>query len=116
MNTNFRLVSYVQIIRWFQNHAYLDRKSCGEVKPKKNKGSPPPVDDEDAEAVKLHLDHLDKELKKGHPDADKVTTLLSLIYMNRRATMLEHSAETRTLILLQLFGCFKRPRFVSANT
>ena len=31
---------YGQIVRWFQNHAYLDRKACGLVKPSKAKLCP----------------------------------------------------------------------------
>ena len=106
----------MQIVRWFQNHAYLDRKSCGDVKTKKNKVSPSPSNEEDGEAVKLHLDQLEKELRKKNRDDDKVSRLLSLTFTSRRTAMLKHSAVTRTDVVLQQFICLKRPIFVSTCT
>ena len=53
---------------------------CGEVKSKSDKKIIPPISEsDDAEAVQLHLDKLDKELKKKGPtDSDKITRVLSL--------------------------------------
>ena len=70
--------------------------------------------DDDEEAMKLHLDELDKELrKKGPMDSDKVTRLLSLTYGTRRRSTLSVSATTRVSTTLGKYDCFKKPIFVS---
>lgn len=51
---------------WFQNHARLDRKACGLVKPSKAKVLSTTYHDESAdddEAIQLHLRQLEKECK-----------------------------------------------------
>ena len=85
------------------------------VKAKKTKDQVPDnpsQDDEDA--VKLHLQELDKELKKKHnQDSDKLTRLLSLTFHARRSEMLSVTATTRVATFLDKYGCFKRPIYVN---
>ena len=94
---------YGRIVKWFQNHSYLSRKACGEVKSKKDKTCQQHSDvEDDDEAVKLHFQELDKELKKKHhQDGDKITRLLSLTYPFRRSEMLSVSAATRVATVLK---------------
>ena len=85
------------------------------VKTKKMKDQVPdnPSQD-DEEAVKLHLQELDKELKKKHNlDSDKITRLLPLTFHARRSETLSVTATTRVSTFLDKYGCFKRPIYVS---
>ena len=81
------------------------------VKTKKTKDQVPdnPSQD-DEEAVKLHLQELDKELKKKYnQDSDKTTRLLSLTFHAWRSETLSVTATTCISTFLDKYGCFKRP-------
>ena len=84
------------------------------VKTKKTEDQVPDNPSQDnEEAVKLHLQELDKELKKKHnQDSDKTTRLLCLTFHARRSETLSVTATTRVSIL-DKYGCFKRPIYVS---
>lgn len=105
---------YGQIVRWFQNHSYMERKSCGEKSTKKK--SLPIVmsvhDDEDEETVKCHLKELEREVKKKQMDDNKVSRLLSLTYASRRESILSHNATTRVAATLEQYSCLKKPIYV----
>ena len=79
------------------------------VKTKKTKDQVPNnPNQDDEEAVKLHLQELDKELKKKHnQDSDKTTRLLSLTYHARRCETLSLTATTRVSTFLDKYGWFK---------
>ena len=69
---------------------------------------------DDEEAMKLHLQEIDKELKKKHnQDSDKLTRLLSLTFHTRRSEILSVIATTCVATFLDKYGCFKRPVYVS---
>ena len=56
---------YCQVFKWFQNHAHLEKKSLGEVIPKrKEMGKTTATTEEDEEGMKLHVSELMKEAKK----------------------------------------------------
>lgn len=62
---------YGQIVRWFQNHNYLDRKSLDGSATKKKKrsvSSDSQIGDDDDEAIQSHLSELQKEVKKNRYD------------------------------------------------
>ena len=56
---------YGQIVRWFQNHAYLDRTDIEDG-------------EEDNESTLSHLSELEKEVQKCCYDEAKVARLMSL--------------------------------------
>ena len=102
---------YGQIIRWFQNHSY----SSGDTKlpSKKKKSLPPCSDDDDNEAIQVHLKELEKEVKRKSPDEDKLARLLCLTFTGRRNTMLAQTANARVTSAIQKYPCLKQPIFVS---
>jgi hypothetical protein len=72
------------------------------------------TEEDDEEAVKLHLQELNKELKKKHhQDSDKVTRLLSLTFPVRRNEVLSVTAATRIATTLEKYESFKRPIYVT---
>ena len=81
------------------------------VKAKKAKDQVPNNPSQDDEvAVKVHLQELDKELKKKHnQDSDKLTLLLSLTFHAQRSEMLSVTATNCVATFLEKYGCFKRP-------
>ena len=104
-------------MKWFQNHSYLNRKLCSDVKAKKTTGntnSTPGVSDsaDDEEAVTLHLTELKKEVKKNRPDDSKLARLLSLTYTSRRNDLIAQTANARISALE--YPCLKKPVFVSS--
>lgn len=88
------------------------------MKSKKDKTSQQHSDvEDDDEAVKLHFQELDKELKKKHhQDGDKITRLLPLTYPFQRSEMLSVSAATRVATVLKKYECFNRPIYVSSSS
>lgn len=58
---------YGQVVKWFQNHSYMDKKSvCAPRKPPPS--MPENSDSDDEDAVQSHLSELVKELKKKNYD------------------------------------------------
>ena len=101
---------YGQIVKWFQNHAYMEQNLCeGKTKAKK---LCVPEESDDEEAGKLHLSELQKELKKNKFDYDKVARLLSLTFAHRRHEMAADTATTRIGEVLKRFSCLKKPIYV----
>ena len=85
------------------------------MKSKKTKDQVPDgARQDDEEAVQLHLQELNKELRKKHNrDSDKLTRLLSSTFYARRSETLSVTASTRVATFLEKYECFKRPICVS---
>lgn len=103
---------YGQVVKWFQNHSYLDKKSsvCAR-KPCKSPLSKD-HDDVDEDAVQSHLSELAKELKRKSYDDEKTARLLSLTFAARRSEMLSQPANSRISSALQKYRCLNRPVFL----
>ena len=102
---------YTQIIRWYQNHLYVQRKLAD--KPKKKRKQSLSVDSEDEEAIQSHLHELKMEVKKKKADDEKVARLMSLTYVSRNREILALSASTRVGTALKEYPCLMKPIFVS---
>ena len=109
---------YGQIVKWFQNHSYLDRKLCGDVNAKK----PPSTcsestveipESDDEETVALHLNELKREVKNNRPDDNRLARLMSLTYTSRHSTMASTQANARLSLGINEYPCLKKPIFVS---
>ena len=114
-----------QIIKWFQNNEFCDRKAMGTMKQRStlSKAAFPSLsdlesreDDEDSSTTSEHLIQLQKELKKKkfYWDTDKIARLLSLTYQNRAALRdAEKGFQSRIATTMATYPCFQYPLFVS---
>ena len=118
-----------QIIKWFQNNSFTDRKLVGLTKPRltnSSKSDAPPdtqlSDNEDEsetfDDMMCHIAELERELKNplSNWDVDKVARLLSVTYGNREASTCptERGSHTRMSRLFSSYPCLKQPIFVSS--
>lgn len=104
---------YGQVVRWFQNHSYSDKKSCKKSARTKSLSHDENQSSDDEEAVEAHLSELAKEMKKKQHNKDKVARLLSLTFSNCRAEMLSQPANSRISTALQKYPCLGSPMYVS---
>ena len=104
---------YGQIIKWYQNHLYLDRKLCGDAKSTKTSSTTSQPEGDDEESIVHHKNELEKEVKKKNPDDNKLARLMSLTFASRRRSFLEKTANTRVSDAISIYPCLMRPIFVS---
>lgn len=74
---------YGQVVKWFQNHSYQDKKQMSEKKKVSKKCNKSSEQSDDEEAVSTHIQELVKEANKKKYDQDKIARLLSLTYSTR---------------------------------
>lgn len=108
---------YGQIIKWFQNHTFIERKLLGEVctkKKKKGDGSQSSGNStDDTESMEDHIRELQKEGRKVHADRDKLVRLQSDSYVLREQKMCDLASNTRPQETIKLYPFFKKPLHVS---
>ena len=111
---------YAQIVKWFHNHAFLERKALGVAKGRTKKASLLPKvscytgdQSDDDHAISNHLAELKKESVKKKPDQDKVLRLFALTYKHRHEEMLQKNAPARVQSSIQIYPALQRPLHVS---
>ena len=102
---------YGQIIKWFQNHTFIERKLLGEVctkKKKKGDGSQSSGNStDDTESMEDHIRELQKEGRKVHADRDKLVRLQSDSYVLREQKMCDLASNTRPQETIKLYPFFQ---------